>query len=257
MPAYFFLLSALASVPRREVPPPLPIVAASRQNKVHALRYLWLLGAVAASAEVATTLVDFQFSRVVTQTLNGQALTRYIVYTVAGASFVAFGVQILVISGLMRRFGITTSALITPTLLTLGALFCAAFPMVASVTILYVVLYGLNRSLHQSGQEVLFSAESHGHYYLKRSLVQVLVTKTAKLFSALLILVAALAGLSMSTFFIAVASVGACWLFATLKLGNRYGRVRTDKVNTGSTACTPAALSTTLSGHASESGLAL
>jgi len=156
-----------------------PAIAGARL--VSRSSYLLAIVAIVGLYEVVSTILDYQFSATVAHYLDGRdAIGRHFsrVYSITNA--VSFGVQLLLTSFVMRRFGLTTALLVLP-FAVLGA--SGAFLAVPALwvgSMLNTADGGFAYSIHQSAKEALYVPTTRDEKYYAKAFIDMLVQRSAK-----------------------------------------------------------------------------
>ena len=120
-------------------------------------RHLVLLAMIIGITVLATTIVDFQFSKVAGQAyLEKDALTGFFGSYYAYISAIAVLFQLLVTGGLLKRFGVGVAILIMPIGLALGSAFVLFQPVLWAAILVKTCDDIFSRSINKWGIEILY-----------------------------------------------------------------------------------------------------
>ena len=155
-------------------------------------RYLVLLAGLMAAGIVVTTLVDFQFSKVVEAAFGHKdARTSFLGTFFLGLLVFSTLLNILLANRILKYFGMLTALLVAPALMVLGA-GAIFFVPAASLLLWAVPVKGLDKSLShtlsQSVRELLYIPVAAEVKYKAKVFIDMFVNKLADALAAILLL---------------------------------------------------------------------
>lgn len=194
--------------------------------------YLLSIVAIVACYEVASTLLDFQFTSSVALRLDGDAIDARFASVFAVTNATALAVQILVTPLVLTRLGVGPALLVLPVgaLLAEGAF--AAAPTLLAGSALSVVDNGLNYSIQQSAREALYVPTSRAEKYQAKAVIDMVVQRAAKVLAIGVSLAATLAAGStagLRWLALPVAGVLAVWIACATFAGRRFRALAPDR----------------------------
>jgi ATP:ADP antiporter, AAA family len=121
-------------------------------------RYLRLIVALVICVAISTQWIGFQFSLVAEVRFGDDAdrLTAFFSAFNSSLGVLAFAIQLLVTGPMLRRFGLSSTILILPTLLALSSLLVVGVPLFWPVVITNAFDQGLRFSLDKATFELLY-----------------------------------------------------------------------------------------------------
>ena len=155
-------------------------------------RYLQLLAGLLGAAAIVGTLIDFQFSTVLSWNfINKDPRTAFLATFNAGLLVLSSFVQLFGTGRVLRKFGVRAGLLATPALLALGSAAVFLFP--TGSLILWAIFIrgtgkGLENTLDQSVRELLYVPVAPAHKYRAKLFIDMFVNKSAAAAGALLLL---------------------------------------------------------------------
>ncbi len=143
-------------------------------------RYLLSIVAVVGLYEMVSTIMDFQFSATVIHYLEGDEIGKQfdLVFTVT--AWVAFGVQLLLTSFVMTRFGVGAALLFLPVAAMLGSVGFLIAPVLLVGSALNTCDNGFSYSINQSGKEALYVPTTKDEKYKAKAFIDMFVQRFAK-----------------------------------------------------------------------------
>jgi AAA family ATP:ADP antiporter len=155
-------------------------------------RYCLSLVAIVGFYEIASTLLDFQFTATVAGRLDGDAIDAQFARVFAVTNATALAVQLVATPLVLTRLGVGAGLLVAPgAALAAQAAFTAA-PTLWSASALSVADNGLNYSIQQSAREALYVPLDRAEKYQAKAVVDILVQRLAKVLAIAVSLVLAL-----------------------------------------------------------------
>lgn len=159
-------------------------------ESVRKSRYLRLIAVIGASAVVVSVFIEFQFLSAVSEVFwNEQGLQMFLGFFLAGLTFVAFVLNLLLTTGILKRI-LTMAVLVTPVALLLGS---AAFLLLPFALLPAAALKvgdgSLTFSLNQSVREILYIPVDAGLKAKAKPFIDMFVSQAAKVTGAAVLLV--------------------------------------------------------------------
>jgi len=209
-------------------------------------RYLVLLAGIMTCTLVVSTLIDWQFNRVVNTSVAGQNnLTSFFGYFNAGTMGFAFLFQLLLTSPIIKTFRIRGALLLYPIILFVGtggiglAALAGLIPLVPAILI-KASDKGLAYSLNQSVRELLYIPISPEQKYKSKVFIDMFINRFAKGMGAVILALllwavpkppgafgrqAALGSISL-----VVLAIIAVWLYLNFRAGREYASLVKSKL---------------------------
>jgi AAA family ATP:ADP antiporter len=194
-------------------------------------RYLLSIVAIVGLYEVASTLVDFQFTSSVARHLNGAAIEGHFASVFAVTNAAALAVQLALTPLILTRFGVGAALLVLPSALLLGEAGFALVPSLLVGSALSVTDNGLNYSIQQSAREALYVPTTREEKYQAKAIIDMFVQRLAKVLSVGLSLGLTLAlGDRLGVRWLAIPTAAALvlWLLSARFAGRRFRQLAPD-----------------------------
>jgi AAA family ATP:ADP antiporter len=161
-------------------PPATPAVTFEGARLVLRSSYLTAILAMVCVYEISSTIVDFQFTSIVAQTLSGDEIARHIGTVYAITNGVSLLVQIFLTSLVMRRFGLGMALAILPMTLVFASGGFLLAPTLVLGSFLSVADNGLHYSLNQSSKETLYVPTRVEEKYRAKAFIDMFGQRFAK-----------------------------------------------------------------------------
>lgn len=188
-------------------------------------RYLLMIAAIVTIYEMASTLVDYQFTSTVLHYVEGPQLGAYFSGVFAFTNVVAVAVQLLLTPWLLRRYGVGPGLMVLPVLLTL----CSAGYWIAPVLFIGSLLNTADNafaySLNQSSKEVLYVPLSRDEKYRAKAFIDIFLLRFAKAVAVALSLGVSLVFTGFDNLrwlSVLVIALLALWMLASQRLARKY-----------------------------------
>ena len=144
-------------------------------------RYLLSIVAVVGLYEMVSTIMDFQFSATVLHYLDDDdEIGRQFDLVFATTNWVAFGVQLLLTSFVMTRFGVGAALLFLPVAAMLGSVSFLIAPVLLFGSALNTCDNGFSYSINQSAKEALYVPTTKDEKYKAKAFIDMFVQRFAK-----------------------------------------------------------------------------
>ena len=187
--------------------------------------YLLSIVAIVGLYEMVSTIMDFQFSAAVSHYLDGAEIGRQFATVFAITNWVAFGVQLLLTSFVMTRFGVGAALMFLPVAALLGSMGFLVAPVLLVGSALNTCDNGFSYSINQSAKEVLYVPTTREEKYKAKAFIDMFVQRFAKALAVGVSLVITMTftgfgsvrWLSLATVLILIA-----WLAAVRYVGRRF-----------------------------------
>ncbi len=198
--------------------------------------FLRLLAGIMVVTWVVSTLIDYQFNSVVSRRIEGAPnLTSFFGFFNAGAMAVAFLLQLLLTSRIIKSWGIRVTLLIYPLAL---LFFSGGTGLIAYASILPAILLkasdkSLAYSLNQSVRELLYIPISPDQKYQAKIFIDMFLNRFAKGLGAVILMGLLLAfprEAALRFISVAVVLCIALWVLLNLRAGRQYGSIVKDKL---------------------------
>ena len=170
-------------------PPPVPRDAARAQPGNPALEgaqlvlrspYLLSIVGIVGLYEIASTIMDFQFTSTIAHYLDGPAIGRQFSTVFAITNVVSMCVQLFLTSWIMTRFGIMAALLVLPLATLAGSGAFMAVPVLWVGSLLNTVDNGFSYSINQSAKEALYVPTTQDEKYKAKAFIDMFVQRFAK-----------------------------------------------------------------------------
>ena len=214
-------------VPDTAEPKDNPAIAGARL--VLRSRYLLAIVAIVGLYEVVSTMVDFQFSSAVYHLVTDDAArSQHFASIYAVTNWLSAGVQLLLTSFVMRRFGLGVALLILPLAIASASIGFVAAPILVTASLLTVSDNAFSYSINQSSKETLYVPTTTEEKYQAKAFIDMFVQRFAKAIAVgisltLSQLFAGIEGLSVISF--VVLGVVALWAWAAVYAGREFRRL--------------------------------
>jgi AAA family ATP:ADP antiporter len=142
--------------------------------------YLVAIAVMIAVYEIASTVVDFQFTSAVQHELSGGAIGRHIGAVYAVTNGVSFFVQLFLTSFVLTRYGPGVALIVLPLFLAVASGGFVIAPTLALGSLLSVADNGLSYSLNQSSKELLYVPTTSDEKYRAKAFIDMFVQRFAK-----------------------------------------------------------------------------
>jgi len=191
-------------------------------------RYLAAIVGIMALYETASQVMDYQFKRA-TQTFSDVAGAQAFMAGVYWyANLLSVVVQLVLVSVILRRLGITWALLALPMSLIVSSVGFLAVPSLLTVSLLVVFDNGLNYSLQQTARESLYIPTSPDEKYKARAFTNMLVQRTSKGVAILLVLLLGAAGAPVRVLSLVTLVTLALMAFCSVYAGSRFRELSRD-----------------------------
>jgi AAA family ATP:ADP antiporter len=190
--------------------------------------YLLAVVGIVGLYEIASTIMDFQFTATIEHYLDGDAIGRQFATAFTITNWVSLFVQLFFTSFIMTRFGLTAALLVLPVAMTLGSGGFLVMPVLWVGTLLNTADNGFSYSINQSAKESLYVPTTRDEKYKAKAFIDMFVQRFAKALAVVLNLgitvafrdFAAVRWLSIATIVIIL-----LWSFAARYAGRRFAAV--------------------------------
>jgi len=143
-------------------------------------RYLLAIVGIVGFYEVASTLMDFQFTSTIAHYLDGPAIGKQFstIYTIT--NMVSMLVQLFLTSLVMTRYGLTVALMILPVAILGGSTVFFALPVLWVGSFLNTIDNGFSYSINQSAKEALYVPTTQDEKYKAKAFIDMFVQRLAK-----------------------------------------------------------------------------
>jgi AAA family ATP:ADP antiporter len=169
---------AAPSEPEPEKPTANPAVEGAKL--VFASKYLLAIVAIVGLYEIASTIMDFQFTSTIEHFVPKADIGQHFstIYTIT--NFTAMFVQLFLTSFIMTRFGVKTALLVLPVSILLASISFIAVPVLWVGSFLNTADNSFNYSINQSAKETLYVPTSRDEKYKAKAFIDMFVMRFAK-----------------------------------------------------------------------------
>lgn len=143
-------------------------------------RYLLSIVCIVALYEVASTLMDFQFTSTVAHYLDGEAIGRQFSRVFALTNAASVAVQVFLTGWMMRRFGVGSALLVLPAAIFAGSTAFLAVPTLWPGSLLNTADNAFSYSINQSAKEALYVPTGTEEKYHAKAFIDMFVQRLAK-----------------------------------------------------------------------------
>jgi ATP:ADP antiporter, AAA family len=200
-------------------------------------KYLMLISALVMTATFFSSLMDFQFNKVVESRISDKdAMTAFFGTIFGTINALSFTIQLVVTSYMQRRFGIGPALMVTPILTLLAAGAYAATTAMAAISALKIVSNSLEFSLAQATKELLYIPLGRDVKYKAKAFIDMAFFRVGDALSALFILFTThVLNLSMGSYRFMNIAVGIFYVIVAALLARTYVAKLRRMVNTRKT----------------------
>jgi AAA family ATP:ADP antiporter len=187
-------------------------------------KYLLGIAAVLGLYEMVSNIVDFQLAAIVERQIT-TAVERDTFFGVVGqaTSLVSIGVQLLLTSFVMKRFGVKIALLFLPVAILGGTIGFVALPTLLFVGFMSVSDNALNYSINQSAKEALYTPTTRDEKYKAKSFIDMFIQRAGKVLAVGLNLgLTALVITDVRWLSVAVGVLLVAWIAVIRFLGRHY-----------------------------------
>ncbi|MFN3196896.1 MAG: NTP/NDP exchange transporter [Bradymonadia bacterium] len=143
-------------------------------------KYLLSVVAIVGLYEIASTVMDFQFTATIAHYLDGPAIGEQFatVYTITNIASLV--VQLLLTSFVMTRFGVGIALMILPAAILLGSAVFVVAPVLWVGSLLNTTDNAFSYSINQSAKEALYVPTTSEEKYKAKAFIDMFVQRFAK-----------------------------------------------------------------------------
>ncbi len=143
-------------------------------------RSLLLIASVLLLYEIASVVIDYQFTSAVTRQVSPQNLKQYFgaVYTFSNA--MALLVQLLLTTWVIRRHGLKLALLVMPLAILLGEMAYLVFPVLLTASLLNTTDGAFAYSIQQTAREALYVPLSRRDKYEAKAFIDIVWLRFSK-----------------------------------------------------------------------------
>ncbi|MBD3345138.1 MAG: hypothetical protein GF401_08770 [Chitinivibrionales bacterium] len=194
-------------------------------------RYLLSIIAIVAFYEIASTIMDFQFTATIEYYLSGKEIGRQFSTIYMITNWVSMLVQIFLTGFIMTHYNITVALLVLPIAMVSGSTAFLLFPLLWVGSFLNTADNGFAYSINQSAKEALYVSVTVEEKYKAKAFIDMFVQRFAKVLAIGVSLIITLIFTDFSTLrwlsFITIA-IAIFWSRAALNVGKKYPERKTD-----------------------------
>jgi AAA family ATP:ADP antiporter len=143
-------------------------------------KYLLSIVGIVGLYEIASTVLDFQFTATIAHYLDGPEIGAQfsLIYTIT--NWTSMFVQLFLTSLIMTRFGVTAALLVLPISVLAGSGAFMAVPILWVGSFLNTADNGFSYSINQSAKEALYVPTSRDEKYKAKAFIDMFVQRFAK-----------------------------------------------------------------------------
>lgn len=188
-------------------------------------RYLMMIASIVVIYEMASTLVDYQFTATVLHYVSRPDLGAYFSNVFAFTNIVAVAVQLVLTPWVLRRFGVGPGLMLLPVALGLCAAGFWAAPILLIGSLLNTADNAFAYSLNQSAKEILYVPLSRDEKYRAKAFIDIFLLRSAKALAVAvgLALTVVFAGFdNLRWLSLLIIALLVMWALAVHRLANEY-----------------------------------
>ena len=212
---------------RSQAPPPAPRRGSALRGAALVARspYLLAMAGLVGFYEVASTILDFQFTSAVAHYLDGSDIGSHMARVFAITNAVSASVQLFATSFVMARYGVGIALLVLPVAVLSGSAAFLALPSLWAGSALNTLDNGFSYSINQSAKEALYVPRSREEKYQAKAFIDMFVMRFAKV---LAVGISLAAGAWLDSFqgvralSLAVLGVAVAWIAVARYAGRRF-----------------------------------
>ncbi|MEE9554954.1 MAG: Npt1/Npt2 family nucleotide transporter [candidate division Zixibacteria bacterium] len=188
-------------------------------------RYLLSIVAIVGLYEIASTIMDFQFSATIEHYLDGPAIGKQFSTIFTITNWVSMFVQFFLTGFIMTRFGVKTALLILPFAVLLGSTGFLVIPVLWVGSFLNTADNGFSYSINQSAKETLYVPASRDEKYKAKAFIDMFIQRFAKVLAVGVSLFVTSVFTDFSSIrwlSIGTAAIVVVWIFAVRYAGDQF-----------------------------------
>ncbi len=227
-------LAAGGRVPVRAEDRPPPAAASGPTGRNPALEgaalvlrssYLLAIAAIVALYEIVSTIMDFQFTSTIANTLDGDAIGAHLSRVFAVTNVASMVVQFFVTPFVLQHWGLEIALLVLPVATSVGSAAYLAVPTLWTGSLLNTADNAFSYSINQSAKEALYVPTSEDEKYKAKAFIDMFVQRAAK---ALAVGVSLGIGVWFDDFAsvrwlsLVTIALAAAWVLAVRRVGRGY-----------------------------------
>jgi AAA family ATP:ADP antiporter len=143
-------------------------------------KYLLSIVGILAFYEMASQIMDFQFSKIGEQFDEVASVQAFFADVRLYANIVSVAVQLLLVSVFMRKLGVLAALLVLPLCAIGSSLGFLVLGTVQAASLLHISDNGLNYSIQQTSRESLYTITTPGEKYKARAFTNMFMQRFAK-----------------------------------------------------------------------------
>lgn len=146
-------------------------------------KYLLGIMAMVGLYEMVSTVVDFQFSSVVSYFLDGAAIGEHFTTVYAIITWLSLIVQIFLTGILLANFGVGSAISVLPIAILGTSVFYLIFPILWIASLMPIFDNSLSYSIYQSAKESLYVPLKQEEKYQAKAFIDIFIMRGAKVLS--------------------------------------------------------------------------
>lgn len=161
-------------------------VAIEGAKLVFRSKYLLSIVAIVCLYEMASNIMEFQFTRTIEHYLEGAAIGKQFATIYSMTNILAMLVQLFLTGFIMTRFGLTAALLVLPAAILTGSVAFIAFPILWVGSLLNTADNGFAYSINQSAKEALYVPTSRDEKYKAKAFIDMFVQRFGKVLAVVI-----------------------------------------------------------------------
>ena len=142
--------------------------------------YLLAIVGIVGLYEIASTILDFQFTSTISHYLDGPAIGKQFSLAYSIMNWTSLIVQLFLTSFIMTRFGLAVALMILPLAILAGSGVFMALPALWIGSLLITADNGFSYSINQSAKETLYTPTTREEKYKAKAFIDMFVQRFAK-----------------------------------------------------------------------------
>ncbi len=151
--------------------------------------YLLSIVGIVGLYEIASTLLDFQFTSTIAHYLDGPAIGAQFSTVFAVTNMVSLCVQLFLTSLIMTKLGVGVALVVLPVAMLMASAGFMAMPVLWAGSLLSITDNGLSYSINQSAKETLYVPTSSDEKYKAKAFIDMFIQRGAKALAVVVSLV--------------------------------------------------------------------
>jgi ATP:ADP antiporter, AAA family len=203
-------------------PEPSALVAGAKL--VMRSRYLMAIGGVVALYELASAIIDFQFTSIVAESLDGPAIEQHFATVFAITNVLALIIQVGITNVVMTRLPLQAALLVSPVCVAAASASFLAVPALITGSALNIADNAPSYSINQSARETLYTVTERREKYQAKAFIDMFGQRFAKGtgLGACLVLTLVLDHQTIRWLSVVTLIAASAWVWAATYAGRRF-----------------------------------